>query len=176
MNIPLGPMRIGSLSTKTTHPIYMAGLQSMWDTLGINAKLIQPYRFKTKGEMLNECLNKDILMRLLAESTSCGKYQRYNLTHCGLCVPCLVRRAVFLKADIVDTTNKGYYFENIAHVDSRDVSSVASTYLQYNSKGIKSLTGGHLLFAPLSEREQYENVIACGLDELGALLKKQGVI
>lgn len=176
LNIPLGPMRMGSLSTKTTHPVYIAGLQSMWDTLGINAKLIQPYKFKTKGEVLTECLDKETLMSLIGDSTSCGKYQRYNLTHCGVCVPCLVRRASFLKAGIADTTQKGYYYEQISHADSRDVSSVASTYLQYQSEGIKSITCGNLSFAPISERFQYENVLARGLDELGALLISQGVI
>lgn len=176
LNIPLGPMRSGSLSTKTTHPIYIAGLQSIWDALGINAKLIQPYKFKTKGEVLIECLDKEILMDLIGDSTSCGKYQRYNLTHCGICVPCLVRRGAFIKAGLTDTTKKGYYYEQIFHADSRDVSSVASTYLKYQSEGIKSITSGNLLFAPTCERTQYEDVIARGLDELGALLKSQGVI
>lgn len=176
LNMPLGPMRAGSLSTKTTHPIYISGLQSMWDTLGLNVKLIQPYKFKTKGEMIYECLNRETLISLINDSVSCGKYRRYKLTHCGVCVPCLVRRAAFLKASMADLTLKGYYYEQISHADSRDVSSVASTYLKYQSEGIKSMTCGNLSFASSSERNQYENVIANGLDELGTLLSNQGVI
>lgn len=176
MNIPLGPMRMGSLSTKTTHPIYINGLQLMWNALGVNAHLLQPYQFKTKGEMLKECLNKELLENLIADSVSCGKYQRYNLTHCGMCVPCLVRRSAFYKAGLPDSTLKSYFHTKIANVESRDISSVASTFLQYKSNSIKSLVAGHLLFASASDRVQFEEVISRGLDELGEFLKHQGVI
>ncbi|MEL7569694.1 MAG: hypothetical protein AAGU14_03940 [Eubacteriaceae bacterium] len=175
INIPLSPMRMGSLSTKTTHPIYINGLQSILDALGINAKLIQLYQFKTKGEMLNECLNKELLKNLIKDSVSCGKYQRH-LTHCGTCVPCLVRRSAFYKAGIPDVTSNGYLHEQISNVESRDISSVAYAYLQYKSSGIKSVTAGHLLFTPSSERSQFENMIARSLDELGEFLKYKGVI
>lgn len=176
MNIPLGPMRLGSLSTKTTHPIYMKGLQSMWDVLGVNAHLVLPYQFKTKGEMLEECLNKELLEQLIADSVSCGKYQRYNLTHCGKCVPCLVRRAAFNMAGLSDLTLNGYVHTEISNVDSRDISSIASTYLQYKNNGIKNLTAGHLLFVQGHKRIQFEEVISRGLDELGEYLKQHGVI
>ena len=176
LNIPLGPMRMGSLSTRTTHPIYMSGLQSMWDALDVNANLVQPYQFKTKGEMLNECSNKELLEQLIDDSVSCGKYQRYNLTHCGICVPCLVRRAAFHKSGLPDSTLKGYFYTQIVNVDSRDVSSVASTYLQFKNDGIKHLTAGHLLFAETNDRVRFEKVVSRGLDELGEFLKQQGVI
>ena len=176
LNIPLGPGRIGSFSTKTTHPIYIAGLQSIWDALGIHAKLIQPYQYKTKGELISECANQAMLMKLIGDSTSCGKYQRYNLTHCGVCVPCMVRRAAFLRARLTDTTVKGYHYEQFAHSNSRDVSAAASTYLQYRNKGIQSLTRGNLSFASINDRAQYENVVARGIDELGQLLSSQGII
>ena len=52
LNVPFGYNRIGSLSTKTTHPIYIAMLQEILDTLEIKATLVLPYRFKTKGEIL----------------------------------------------------------------------------------------------------------------------------
>lgn len=176
LNIPLGPGRIGSLSTKTTHPIYITGLQSIWDALGIHAKLIQPYQYKTKGELISECANQAMLMRLIGDSTSCGKYQRHNLTHCGVCVPCMVRRAAFLGAGLTDITVKGYCYEQLSHSNSRDVSAAASTYLQYRERGIQSLTRGNLLFASTNDRAQYESVLARGLNELGQLLSSQGII
>lgn len=36
LNIPLDILRSGSLSTKTTHPIYMTALQEIWDEIGFN--------------------------------------------------------------------------------------------------------------------------------------------
>ncbi|KAF0092545.1 MAG: hypothetical protein FD141_729 [Fusobacteria bacterium] len=176
LNIPLGPMRLGSLSTKTTHPIYMSGLQLMWKHLGLNVNLVLPYQFKTKGEMLKECSDKELLEKLINDSVSCGKYQRHNLTHCGVCVPCLVRRAAFHKSGLADSTFKGYIYTQITSVDSKDVSSVASTYLKYINDGIKQLTTGHLFFSEINERNHFENVISRGLDELGEFIKLQGVI
>jgi len=52
LNVPFGPSRMGSLSTKTTHPVYMDGIQTLWDTVGIHSKLVFLFRDKTKGELL----------------------------------------------------------------------------------------------------------------------------
>ncbi|MFH1952387.1 MAG: Qat anti-phage system QueC-like protein QatC [Pseudomonadota bacterium] len=176
INVPLGPGRLGSLSTKTTHPIYMESIQSLWDALGIHAKLSFPYRDKTKGDLLTECADRAKLTKLIGDSVSCGKYQRHNLTHCGECVPCMVRRAAFLKAGLTDTTAKGYCCERLAISESGDVAAAAAAYLRYQQKGMRRFAGGALSFAPPHERAQYEDVVARGMDELGQLLRSHGVI
>lgn len=176
LNVPLGPGRLGSLSTKTTHPVYMEGIQSLWNALGIHAKLSFPYRDKTKGEMLMECVDREKLVKLIGDSTSCGKYQRHKLTHCGECVPCMVRRAAFLKAGLTDTTAKGYCCQRLANSASGDVAAAAAAYLRYQQKDMRRFVGGTLSFAPPHERAQYEDVVAHGMDELGQLLKSHGVI
>lgn len=176
INVPLGPGRLGSLSTKTTHPIYMEGLQSIWDAIGINAKLSLPYRDKTKGDLLMECADRTKLAKLIRDSTSCGKYQRNNLTHCGACVPCMVRRAAFLKAGLTDTTAKGYCCQRLAISESGDVAAAAAACLRYHDKGVRRFAGGALSFAPPDERARYEDVVARGMGELNQLLKTHGVL
>ncbi len=176
LNVPLGPMRLGSLSTKTTHPIYMNAIQKLWDAVGIHASLVFPYRYLTKGEMLKKCSNRKKLVSLINYSTSCGKYQRHNLTHCGECLPCLIRRAAFLEAKFKDTTVKGYLRKNISKSNSEDVAAATNAYLQYKNEGIRRFTGGTLSFASYTDREQYESVVARGMDELGKLLIHHGVI
>jgi hypothetical protein len=176
LNTPLGPGRLGSLSTKTTHPVYMEGIQSLWDALGIHAKLSFPYRDKTKGDLLTECADQVKLVQLIGDSISCGKYQRHNLTHCGECVPCMVRRAAFLKAGLTDTTAKGYCCQRLTISKSGDVAAAAAAYLRYQQKGMRRFAGGALSFAPPHERAQYEDVVARGMDELGQLLRSHGVI
>ena len=176
LNVPLGPGRLGSLSTKTTHPVYMTGIQSIWDAVGIHARLVFPYRGKTKGEVLTDCTNQALLTDLIGASVSCGKYQRHNLTHCGECVPCLVRRAAFLVAGMQDTTLKGYLCEQLSHSQSRDVAAAAVAYLRYQQNGIRRFVGGALSFASPDERPLYEGVVARGMDELGMLLKSHGVL
>ena len=176
LNVPLGPGRLGSLSTKTTHPFYIAGVQALWDSVGISARLTLPYLNKTKGELLQNCNDQTQLAKLIRDSISCGKYQRHNLTHCGECVPCIVRRAAFLKANLSDDTNKGYICENLAHSKSRDVAAATAAYLRYKDQGIRRFTGGVLSFASYEERRRYEDVVARGMDELGQLLSSHSVI
>jgi hypothetical protein len=176
LNVPLGPGRLGSLSTKTTHPVYMTGIQNIWDAVGIPAKLTLPYRDFTKGEILLNCADQDLLTKLIGDSISCAKFQRHNLTHCGVCVPCMVRRAAFLKANLPDTTIKGYRLEKLLHSESRDVAAVAAAYLRYKDQSIRHITGGALSFASYEERGRYEEVVARGMDELGQLLSSHGVI
>ena len=176
LNVPLGPGRLGSLSTKTTHPVYMARIQALWDAVGIPCKFSTPYLNRTKGELLSMCFDQKLLVKLIGDSVSCGKYQRHNLTHCGECVPCMVRRAAFIKANLQDTTTKGYIRLKLTHSSKSDVAAVASAYLQYIDKGAHRFTGGALSFAKHDERKQYEAVVARGMDELGQLLGSHGVI
>ena len=176
LNVPLGPGRLGSLSTRTTHPVYMSAIQAIWDAVGIQARLVFPYRDRTKGELLRNCADRKKLVSLLGNSTSCGKYQRHKLTHCGDCIPCLVRRAAFLEAKLHDTTAKGYLRDQLSHSESKDVAAAAAAYLRYKDDGIRRFAGGSLSFASHKEREQCEDVVVRGMDELGKLLTSHGVI
>lgn len=189
LNLPLTPLRMGTLSTKTTHPIYLQGLQGIWDGVGINAELLPPfdYRFRTKGEMLDRCSNKVLLAELIGKSTSCGRYGVYNHSHCGRCVPCLVRRAAFLRAGIADTTEissyKGkrgsYVFENLAAAAKEesavDIRAVGRACLQIRTEGIEHFVGGGLAFASREDRPKFVGVVERGLAEIQALLKKHRV-
>ncbi len=188
LNTPLNPGRAGTLSTKTTHPVYMSGLQAIWDAVNLKARLCFPneYQFKTKGELLEGCLDQTILAKLIPHSTSCGRYGTYKRTHCGRCVPCMVRRAAFLKAGqpditaIASITGKQYICEDLSisglHSGANDIGAVAIAYLKYKKYGIRHFTGGSLSFAAVGQRAKYEDVVKRGLDELGQLLLGHGVI
>lgn len=176
LNIPLNSMRIGSLSTKTTHPIYMKMLQEVWNAVGIEAELVLPYKFMTKGEVLAQCKNKKLMKDLIFGSTSCGKYQRHGLRHCGTCVPCLVRRAAFIKARLKDDTEGGYCAENLKNIDSRDLSAAAMACVQVEKHGVESLVKGALSFAKGEERKKYLLVIQNGIEEIRKLLEIQGIL
>lgn len=169
LNVPLGPGRIGSQSTKTTHPAYVADIQALWDAVGIQAVLSFPYRYKTKGEILRDCADATQLAKLVGQSSSCGKASRIHM-HCGQCLPCMVRRGAFLRAGLRDTTLGGYRTQQLAQSSSHDVGAAASAFLRYKDAGIRRFVGGHLSFAELGQRQDYEGVVARGLEELGSLL------
>lgn len=109
LNVPLDRLRVGAWSTRTTHPFYMARWQEILAGLGIAATLENPYRFKTKGEMLGECSNQDIVRKHATETISCSspakaRWLGIPLGHCGFCVPCLIRRSAITSAFGKDPT------------------------------------------------------------------------
>jgi hypothetical protein len=98
LNVPLDPLRLGSNSTRTTHPFYMSRWNDLLVELGIDGRVDNPYWDKTKGEMAAACTNDSLLRTLAADSLSCsspskGRWQGHGIEHCGYCLPCLIRRA-----------------------------------------------------------------------------------
>lgn len=179
LNVPLTVGRVGSLSTKTTHPVFMQRLQDVWTALGIPATLRLPYSTKTKGEMMDECLDPGRLKDLAGMSTSCGRYAVFALRHCGRCVPCMVRRSAFLRAGIPDTTAV-YVHPNlkVAQPDNgpNDVAAVATAVVKVGNEGVRTFTAGQFVFAEPSRRVAFEGVVERGLQELGALLRAHHVL
>jgi hypothetical protein len=98
LNVPLSPSRLGSFSTRTTHPHLIDLLRRALGELACPIEIEMPYRFKTKGEMLRECLTQDLLPAGVEATMSCarpslGRFAKTPNTHCGRCVPCIIRRA-----------------------------------------------------------------------------------
>ena len=101
LNVPLDPLRLGALSTRTTHPYYMARWNELLKALGLQAKLENPYRFQTKGAMVKGCKNKAFLKASAKDTLSCshpagGRFKGESPGHCGRCLPCLIRRAALV--------------------------------------------------------------------------------
>lgn len=179
LNIPLNSGRMGSFSTKTTHPVYLKGIQNIWNEVGISLNLITPYQLKTKGEVLTGCKNQQLLKELVFQSVSCGKYRVYKMQHCGRCVPCLVRRAAFRHWGEIDQTSGSYYseqLERISHGNPDDVGAVANACLVAEQSGIHRLISGNLSFADHQNRRGFEEVFSRGLNEVKELLRCNGVI
>lgn len=98
LNVPLDPLRFGALSTRTAHPHFIASMQRLIDALALDVELNNPYRHRTKGEMVANCADKPFLEKIVANSMSCSspakaRYKKLSPRHCGYCVPCLIRRA-----------------------------------------------------------------------------------
>lgn len=85
----------------------------MWNSLlknlGTEFSVSNPYWNKTKGEMADQCRNKELLYDLMTKSFSCSspgkaRWRGVKPQHCGYCVPCLIRRAAMYKAFGKDPT------------------------------------------------------------------------
>lgn len=170
INPPFSPRRIGSLSTRTTHPYFLNELENILQNVGINVKLTNPFEGKTKGEMILACKSKG-LESLLSASYSCGKGKRLN-GQCGLCVPCLIRRAAFYKSGIKD---RSLYKKDIKKSKRNDdvlAARLASARMKKLTVGEISRwvnTAGPLPKDPKRRKNIISGVIR-GMKELGEFL------
>jgi len=178
INPPLTDMRLGSLSTRTTHPIFLGLMQQVLDAAGLRVAIKNPYQLKTKGEMIKECKDQGLLAAHACKTTSCGRFGRFGYQHCGRCIPCLVRRAAFHAADFNDTTE--YKFKKLGNDDKDhaafdDVRAVAIALLTIEEEGFIRWLGPSLSTALLGDTSALEDTVHRGIGELGALLKTYGV-
>ena len=177
LNAPLTRRRIGSHSTRTTHPGFLGQMQSIFDAVELPIRLRNPYRHKTKGEMLVELAPDEELKTTTVATVSCGKWKRKS-QQCGHCVPCLIRRAAFAKAGITDTTPYQYPDLDGAweRPDIRDDIMAMLVAVGRDKRGARqrAIASGPLPFDAV-EREGWFGVHERGLDEVGAYLRSQGL-
>ncbi|HEV2740629.1 MAG TPA: Qat anti-phage system QueC-like protein QatC [Candidatus Elarobacter sp.] len=114
LNVPTDVTRMASNSTKTTHPFFLARYRETLSALGLKIDLRDPYRFKTKGEMLAGA-NATALRDVIPVTVSCAKAaqlfrQSTSLLHCGSCTACIIRRAALAAGWRSADPTPGYYF------------------------------------------------------------------
>lgn len=93
IHLPLTAARISAFSTYTAHPEFLAIMQELLGRLlHFPLAIDNPYLYQTKAEVVRNVVKNH--QGMIAETISCWKASRvpgeYN--HCGLCVPCLIRR------------------------------------------------------------------------------------
>lgn len=119
LNYPLSTSRRSSCSTRTTHPRVIQDIRQLAGRLGLSTAVSNPYEFQTKGDMVNGCADLPFLLRIVGESNSCGKrghprgWVRLGSSHCGVCMPCVYRRASLLGH--VDPTTYGNNLEELKY-------------------------------------------------------------
>lgn len=178
LNPPLTGGRLGSLSTRTTHPVVFALLQQVLDAAGLRVRIVNPYKFKTKGEMLRECLNQELLAEHAHQTTSCGRFKQFGYNHCGRCVPCQVRRAAFRAWKGEDATS--YVYNNLARDDDEhagfdDVRSALIGIGERREVGTARWLGATLSSGLVADKQALTDTVERGLAEIEALMTAFGV-
>ncbi|MCY3542155.1 MAG: hypothetical protein OXH31_09670 [Gammaproteobacteria bacterium] len=185
LNVPLDPLRLGAWSTRTTHPFYMIRWQELLDNLGIRAKFLNPYRFKTKGEMLSECASQSFLSATYSSTVSCSSVTKARWhgqapMHCGYCVPCLIRRASVNTAFDKDTTVYSLSDLNSRRLDAHHATSADIRAFQWmyrrlskNPRLARVLVHkpGPLYDYSDIEVSNYADVFQRGIAEVGAMVE-----
>lgn len=178
MNPCLTTGRLGSLSTRTTHPLFLQSYQRLLNAAGINVSISNPYQFKTKGEMLAGCSDQALLYSHAHNSTSCGRYIRTH-THCGRCLPCIIRRASFLAWGKHDQTSYLYHDLSIQdgkHARFDDVRSAAFAICEIEQVGFEEWIRPRLNLPPEIDLQPYVDTVRRGMDEVKSFLQSAGVI
>lgn len=179
INPPLTGSRIGSLSTRTTHPIFIKLFQTLLERAAINVKVENRYTIKTKGEMLIDAKDQSYLLTHAHTTTSCGRFGVHGRKHCGRCIPCLIRRSAFLKWGIKDDTD--YVYQNLSiqdydHMFYDDVRSAGMAIVKVQQEGIRNLVGASLNTYILGDISELLNVAERGLEEVKALLEEFQIV
>jgi len=113
INPPLGPERLGSLSTRTTHPRFLQDLSAVLTKVGAHAVIENPFSQATKGEMyrwVTDLVGPDEASAFLSTTHSCGLtgQRAYGISAerpCGICFGCVLRRASFSASHVTDATS-----------------------------------------------------------------------
>jgi hypothetical protein len=190
LNVPLDPLRVGAWSTRTTHPFYMERWQDLVNQLGIGTELVNPYRFKTKGEMVAECANQDLVRRFGSETISCSSIAKARWKglapgHCGFCVPCLIRRAALAAALGADRTV--YTIDNLRAqpLNSRSPEGEHVRAFQMMARRLRRSPAlakmlvhksGPLSAYSAGEIDQYADVFRRGIAEVEAITRRVVVV
>ena len=178
INPPLTPARLGSLSTRTTHPIFIAMFQDLLRSAELKITVKNPYQFKTKGEMLCGCKDQVLLKNYASESTSCGRYARNGWQHCGRCLPCLIRRSAFHAWGEVDKTR--YVYRDLSKNNPRyaqydDVRCAAMAAMLVDEEGLDGLATTNLNAFIMGDLTKYKAILNRGIKEVGKFLAAAGV-
>lgn len=186
INVPLDPLRLGALSTRTMHPFYIARWNELLTELGIPGHIQNPYWKYTKGEMVMSCANQALLQEIIPLSMSCsspskGRWLKHRIQNCGYCLPCLIRRAALERAygQSGDPTN--YSLPNLAgatldarKAEGRQVRSfqVALERLRANPNLAKLLIykPGPLSDLSTNEINELAGVYQRGMNEVASLM------
>lgn len=174
INPPLTGLRLGSLSTRTSHPVVLALLQRIVDAAGLRVRFKNPFSHRTKGEMLTGSLRQPVLKAHAHTTTSCGRFKRYGYRHCGRCVPCLIRRASFNAWGVEDKTKYVYTdlsIDDADHARSDDVRAVSMAVAEVADGGLDAWIGVALSSPLIDDSAELRDVIRRGLKEMEALLQ-----
>lgn len=172
INVPLCKSRRSSCSTRTTHPVSMKLIEKALESVGIQEHLTNPYRFKSKADMMVDCatnpLKRNALEMLAPLSCSCAKrshnrwwdkdatyIKEQHVHHCGMCMPCIYRRVAMYAVGLDDPNQLG---TDIFH---------ATRYFDVNNLTKKTSLDINLLFrfiCRINKQDVFNELLAEGIE------------
>lgn len=173
LNLPLDPSRRSACSTRTTHPNFINSIQSIINNLGMQNKIITPYSFATKGEMIRDCKDKELLSNLIDLSCSCAKrgHNQYwdalpdairdnKIRHCGMCLPCLYRRVSLFFCGLDEDNIEHKYGTDVFNGKKYRIKDVT----QKSSRDFRALL--HFVNQNKTRNDIEKELVICGVKDI----------
>ncbi|MBJ6370778.1 hypothetical protein [Sedimentitalea arenosa] len=113
-NLPLSPQIVGTMATRTTHPLSLTRMNELLKHLdGSAPEIVNRYQWLTKTEVVQR-ISQHGASPQIARAVSCTSVRDQDTlrTHCGACSQCLDRRFAILSAGLGQ-----YDPEEIYHTD-----------------------------------------------------------
>ena len=186
INVPLTPSRRGSCSTRTTHPNFMRMYVVLIRRLGITNPIINPLEFFTKGECVDNCINRQVLSESVLQSVSCGKrghtrtWRHRHAKGCGRCMPCIYRRAALHKIGI-DTEEYGLDIctGDVSVDQDKELADDLRACVSFLSKNYNDEQVASILLAngpvAIESLAAYSGVVVRAMDEIRVLFRDKAV-
>ena len=183
LNYPLTPSRISSCSTRTSHPYYLAKLEEFIKSIGLNHSIKNRYELKTKGEMLEECKDRNLILKTYSLSCSCGKRgtrkdirdNPEGTNHCGVCMPCIYRRVALYKIGINELVGT-----DIFNPQKRQLKNIpdipAFLYYMKQPLTVENIKRNLLVYGtlPFDKLNEYADVVLRTRNEIREWIKEKG--
>jgi len=186
LNVPLTQTRLSSHSTRTTHPYYISLLQKVVSGIGIKNQIVNPYRFKTKGQMMIDCSNQQFLLQYYPATLSCSHSETSRFVkgakpgiHCGYCVPCIIRQSAEKAFKGIKTTYSHQIKSNPPDPKTgtgRDLRAFKMALeeiekIKKHSLVLRILKSGPLPFIDQKDLDSYVDVYSKGMEEIKKFLQ-----
>ena len=188
INVPLTNSRIGSCSTRTTHPYFIKEFKSILYKVGVKNPIENIFAYDSKREIVNMVKDNPAFLSGYKDTISCSHpcQSRYNKNgsrkypiNCGYCYPCLIRKSSLLDIpDIGDYSHKelpSAFLSGFSESDkSFDLRAVVSSIYRFKHSSSEQIHRLIRKTGPLSsdEVEKFERLYASGMKDLIELLLK----
>ncbi|MCQ0972270.1 7-cyano-7-deazaguanine synthase, partial [Paracoccus sp. TK19116] len=104
-NLPISSQVVGTMATRTTHPLALRKLEHLMMMVGdgAGATIRNPYEWMTKTDVVRRIADHGAAGQI-REAVSCTSIREQNTlhTHCGACSQCLDRRFAMLAAGLAN--------------------------------------------------------------------------
>lgn len=188
INVALTNSRMGSCSTRTTHPYFIRAFKAILLSAGIKNPIENIFSYDSKREIVRMVNDRPAFLEGFMDTISCSHpcQARYSKTgsreypiNCGYCYPCLIRKCSLLDVDDSgDYSHKqspsAFLSEFSESEKSLDLSAVLNSIYRFKHSTGKQIRQTIRNTGPLTEDEveKYERLYVSGMNDLIELFSK----